>query len=212
MNPEGRRVDHSTRGRVIEFLRRNDHTVDELADALGLTDNAIRAQLSVLERDGVVEQHGLRRSRGKPSVLYGVTADYEAAQSRAYAPFAVTLLDELASRLPASRLRSVLRAAGRRWAGGVVPPGGSLAAKAAWAAALLGELGGRVDVVEDQKGALALEGTSCPLGAVVRSNPSACTAVESLLSNLLDVPVVERCARDGPRPACRFLIGRVRQS
>src|SRR3989442_13634145 len=132
MSPEGRRADHSTRARVVELLRRKDQTVDELATALELTDNAIRSQLFALERDGAVEQHGLRRSGGKPSVLYGVTAEYEAAQSRAYVPFAVTLLEELASRIPAPRLKRVLRAAGRRWAAGVAPPGGNLAAKARW--------------------------------------------------------------------------------
>jgi DeoR family suf operon transcriptional repressor len=212
MNPEGRRFDHSTRGRVVELLRRKAHTVDELGTALELTDNAIRSQLFALERDGVVEQHGLRRSGGKPSVLYGVTAEYEAAQSRAYVPFAVTLLEELASRIAAPRLKSVLRAAGRRWAAGVAPPGGNLAAKARWAAALLAELGGPVDLVEGQRGSVVLEGTSCPLSAVVRSNPSACAAMESLLSDLLAVPVVEQCDRGGARPCCRFLIGRGRQS
>jgi DeoR family suf operon transcriptional repressor len=212
MNPEGRRVDHSTRGRLVELLRRKDHTVDELATALQLTDNAIRSQLFALERDGVAEAHGLRRSGGKPSVLYGVTDQYETAQSRAYVPFSVRLLEELASRTPAPRLKSLLRAAGRRWAAGVTPPGGHLAAKAAWAAALLAELGGRVDVVEEEKGSFVLEGASCPLSAVVRSNPSACAAVESLLSDLLQVPVVEQCARGGARPCCRFLIGRRRQN
>jgi predicted ArsR family transcriptional regulator len=211
MNHWGSRPDPTTRGRLIALLRAADHTVDELAVALELTDNAIRAQLASLERDGIVETRGLRRGAGKPSVLYGVTADYETARSRAYIPFAVTLLDELASRMPAGRLKSMLRAAGRRWAAGFGAPTGNVRAKARAAADLLRELGGQVEVVEERDGRLVLQGASCPLSAVVQSNPGACTAVESLLSELLETPVQEACDRTGARPRCRFLIGGARQ-
>ena len=44
----------STRGRLVTLLRRSARTVDELAHELGLTDNAVRAHLATLERDGLV--------------------------------------------------------------------------------------------------------------------------------------------------------------
>jgi predicted ArsR family transcriptional regulator len=197
----------STRGRVVALLRRTDRTVEELAAELELTDNAIRAQLATLERDGIVESHGLRRGAGKPSVLYGVTADFETARSRAYLPFAIALLGEAATRMPPAQLRRLVKAAGRRWAAGVTAPGGTLQAKAQWAADLLGELGGQVEVVEEREG-LVLKGSSCPLSAVVRENPGACGAIESLLSDLLGSPVTESCDRTGPRPCCRFVLRR----
>lgn len=48
----------STRGRIVTLLRHSSHTVEELAEALDLTDNAVRAHLATLERDGVVQQRG----------------------------------------------------------------------------------------------------------------------------------------------------------
>ena len=51
----------STRGRLIALLRRDTRTVDDLASALNLTDNAVRAHLAALERDGIVRQCGVRR-------------------------------------------------------------------------------------------------------------------------------------------------------
>ncbi len=60
-------------------------------------------------------------------------------------------------------------------------------------------------------GRLVLQGASCPLSAVVRSNPGACAAMEALLTELLGVPVKEACDREGARPRCRFLVGRARQ-
>jgi len=67
----------STRGRLITLLRRDTRTVDDLASALNLTDNAVRAHLAALERDGIVRQSGVRRDGGvgKPAFAYELTAD-----------------------------------------------------------------------------------------------------------------------------------------
>src|SRR5215207_8128885 len=51
-----------TRARVIELLRHGRKTVDDLAAALGLTDNAVRMHLAGLEREGLVRAEGVRRS------------------------------------------------------------------------------------------------------------------------------------------------------
>ena len=67
----------STRGRIILLLRRESRTVNELAEALGLTDNAVRAQLTALERDGLVRQSGTRPGKRKPNVVYDLTAKAE---------------------------------------------------------------------------------------------------------------------------------------
>ena len=41
--PLSQRFFASTRGRIVALLRRESRTVDELAQALDLTDNAVRA-------------------------------------------------------------------------------------------------------------------------------------------------------------------------
>ena len=67
----------STRGQVVALLRQGHSTVEELARALGLTDNAVRAHLASLERDGLVVQSGLRRGMRKPAYAYALTPDAE---------------------------------------------------------------------------------------------------------------------------------------
>jgi len=52
------RLMESTRGKILDLLRSKERTVNELAAALGLTDNAVRAHLLSLERDGLVHQSG----------------------------------------------------------------------------------------------------------------------------------------------------------
>ena len=53
----------STRGQVLALLRRGPRTIDEMAAALGLTDNAIRAHVAALERDALVLRRGVRPIR-----------------------------------------------------------------------------------------------------------------------------------------------------
>ena len=53
----------STRGKIVILLRHDLHTVSELAKALNLTDNAVRAHLATLEGDGLVRRSGERRAR-----------------------------------------------------------------------------------------------------------------------------------------------------
>ena len=42
-----------THGQTVTLLRRSGRTVDELAKALGLTNNGVLAPLATLEREGV---------------------------------------------------------------------------------------------------------------------------------------------------------------
>src|SRR6266699_6463619 len=88
----------STRGKMVTLLRRTSRTVEELAQALDLTDNAVRAQLATLERDGLVHQHGKRRSSSKPASVYDLTPAAEELFSKAYGPVLRQLLDELNER------------------------------------------------------------------------------------------------------------------
>src|SRR5919202_3298969 len=76
----------STRGRIVGLLRRAARTVNELAQALDLTDNAVRAHLATLERDGLVQQSGTRPGFRKPNLTYELTADAGQFFPKPYGP------------------------------------------------------------------------------------------------------------------------------
>ena len=63
----------STRGQIVTLLRSSACTVEDLAEELKLTDNAVRAHLATLERDGLIRQSGLRRGPRKPHFTYVLT-------------------------------------------------------------------------------------------------------------------------------------------
>ena len=206
MFPWRKRFFDSTRGRLVALLRRRQLTVDEMAIALGLTDNAVRAQLVTLERDGLVEQRGVRRGAGKPSFAYGLTPDFEPALSRAYAPLLLQILRELKARLSEAELVELLDQVGRRWAAEAPPATGSQRERAEQAVLVLEQLGGAAEI-EERDGGLVIQGFGCPLGLAVHEQPRVCAAVESVLSKVMGTDVRECCDRAGGAPSCRFAIG-----
>lgn len=198
----------STRGRIVALLRRESQTVDELAAALDLTDNAVRLHLGTLERDGVVRAAGVRRdgSVGKPATLYEIAPAAEPSFSNAYLPFLSNLLESLGDRLESAQLRSLMRDVGRRLAAaqrtGATPP--SLAARVGAASALLNALGG-VTTVERENDRLRIRGCGCPLSVAVGRRAEVCLAMQTMVGEMVGAEVRERCDR-GDRPSCAFEI------
>jgi predicted ArsR family transcriptional regulator len=203
----GSRFLETTRGQVVSLLRRGARTVEDLAVALGLTDNAIRSHLATLERDGIVRQDGVRRGpgAGKPAVVYELDPDAEPLFSNAYAPVLRTLMDVIVNELPREQTDALLRRVGHELAkavGGQAP--GDLNARVRAAAAVLTELGGDIEVIAED-GALRIRGCACPLAATVADHPEVCRAVETLMGDVTGVAVESQCEH-GPRPRCCFVV------
>lgn len=194
----------TTRGRVVELLRGGPKTVVELAEALDLTDNGVRAHLTALERDGLVTQGEPRRGPRKPAFTYQLAPASERLFPKAYGPLMRELLDVLGERLPEDAVRAALREVGHRAAREWLPAGGSIEARLELATRALGELGGFAEV-EPTKTGVAIRGCSCPLAALVEGNPAGCALAEALLSDLVGVPVRQVCDQ-GPPARCRFEI------
>ena len=202
-----RQVGGPMRGRIIALLRRGATTVEELASALKVTDNAVRTHLQLLEREGVIRPTGTRQGpgAGKPATTYAIAVEAESSLSSAYAPLLNALLQTLAERTSPDELDALLREVGRRM-GPATPKSGALETRVRAAAALLSSLGAEIDVERTPEGFL-LRGFACPLAAVVRDEPHACHAVEEIVEAVVGAPVREQCDRSaGAR--CRFAIMR----
>ena len=204
----GTRFMEGTRGRIVALLRRGVRTVEELAQSVELTDNAVRSQLTSLERDGLVRQDGVRRGAGpgKPAVLYELHPDAEPLFSAAYPPVLTALLDALVEELPPDRSDELLRNVGRRLAEGAGGKArGTLEERVRAAAGILTALGGDVEVVMES-GVPTIRGFGCPLSATVSRRPETCRAVETLVSEVAGAPARE-CCDHGERPRCCFRVG-----
>jgi predicted ArsR family transcriptional regulator len=180
-------------------------TVEDLATALRLTDNAVRAHLATLERDGIVRQVGVRRSggSGKPAFTYGLTAEAERLFPRPYAEVLDEVLDGLQDHLAPDQLEALLRVTGSRLARRYPTADGPVAARLENAASALNHLGGlaEVEVHDDQ---LVIQGYRCPLAALAPNHPDVCRLTETFVSDVAGLPLRESCER-GPTPRCRFI-------
>lgn len=201
---QNQRFFSSTRGQIVLLLRREARTVDELAQQLSLTDNAIRAHLATLERDGIVQQQGVRRSGSKPAVVYELAAGAEQLFPKAYGAVLHQLLGVLAERMPTDELETALREAGRRIAARWTISEGDLRTRLEAAIEVLNELGGMAEL-EVCDGHYCIRGYSCPLAAAVPGHPEVCRLAETMLSELVAVPVQEQC-EGGESPHCKFVL------
>ncbi len=205
--PWDRQFFASTRGRVVTLLRRGSRTVEELARALGLTDNGVRTHLGVLERDGIVRQRGTVSrgggGGGKPAYVYELAPEAEALFPKAYSPVLRRLLDVMAERLGPEETEALLRAVGRRIADErSVPVDGGARVRLEAAVAVLNELGGLAEL-EERESTFVIRGYSCPLTDVAPGHPEVCRLAEALLTEIAGAPVHEHCDR-GEIPRCCF--------
>jgi predicted ArsR family transcriptional regulator len=198
----------TSRGRVAAILQRGPATVEQLASTLELTPNAVRAQLIVMERDGLVRRAGLIPGTTRPSHTFELTTALEQLLSRAYVPLLTHLVSTFAEGLPADRLKALMRQTGKSLAGDVAGGkglSGDLAARARKANAFLNQELGAITELKRQNGGFVIQGYGCPLAAITDKEPAVCLAVESLLQELIGAEVRECCNRDG-RPRCCFEI------
>jgi predicted ArsR family transcriptional regulator len=199
----------TTRGRIVSLLQRGGSTAHELATVLGITPTAIRAHLTAMERDGLVERAGRRAGATRPANVFALTAAAAQLLSRAYIPFLTQLVAVFSAGLPPEQLDDLMRAAGRELAAGMPRPPGGLGDRVAAASALLDEQLGAVTRVESN-GSFVIRGSSCPLAAITGKHPAVCLAIESLVAEIVGAPVQECCDR-GSRPACCFEIAKRRR-
>jgi predicted ArsR family transcriptional regulator len=198
----------STRGRIVSLLRGSSGTVTELAEKLELTDNAVRAHLLTLERDGLVRQSGLQRGPRKPHFSYELTPEAENLFPKAYDALLNQLIRALKGRLPPAALEDVLREVGRSLAAVHVSDNSpaDLEARLKRALDVLKALGGSARV-EREGDNLLIRSTACPLAAAVAEHPEVCNLAETLVGEIIGVPVKESCDR-GESPKCCFEIGK----
>jgi predicted ArsR family transcriptional regulator len=198
----------TTRGQIVALLRRARQTVDDLAAVLHLTDNAVRAHLVRLERDGLVRQHGIRRGERRPALVYELTPEAEGLFPKAYAPALARLLEVLSEHASPDEVRQLAQESGRRLAAGYSVHAGSPRERLQAAADALSSFGGLAEVYADDtdaEGGLLLEGFSCPLGGLVADHPELCALAEALVSEVSGLEMRETCERTpGGTPHCRF--------
>jgi len=200
-----RRFLGSTRGRMIMLLRRNDLTVNGLAAELGLTDNAVRAHLLSLERDGLVTQKGMVKGIRKPHYIYGLSDYARELFPRPYGLLFNRLLSSLRSVLSPSvfieRIRDIGFGIGKENKDSVDT---NMNQRVDRAIAAIESLGGSATAASEN-GQITISSNSCPFSEAVREHPEVCKITDLFISDYcISLPVSADCLQHGTICKCRL--------
>lgn len=188
----------------MSLLHGSNKTVNELAAALGLSDNAVRAHLLTLERDNLVMQAGTVKGFRKPHVAYGLSEEGRHLFPKSYDSLFNQLLNVLKTTLSPKALKKALTEVGLR-IGKENVTNGSLDDRLAKTVAVLKDLGGSARIVKEN-GRILIKSESCPFGEAVLEHPEVCRVAESMVGKITETQVHEKCDRAG-YPKCCFEIG-----
>ena len=195
-----------TQVRMLGLLRRSRQTITSLAEALRLTDNAVRMHVAALHRDGIVEQVGTQRDTGgKPARVYGLTREGEELFPKAYALVLGKLVDEIVRTQGRQRAIELLRAVGSQ-AGATARGAPNPKQRIEAAADVFRSLGADVDVQPTADG-WRLQGYGCPLSAVSSDHAEMCELGKALVQEVVGEGAgVTECCQRGEHPRCSFEI------
>jgi predicted ArsR family transcriptional regulator len=199
----------TSRGRIVTLLRTGGLTADDIARTLGLTRSAVRVQITAMERDGVVRKVGKRPGTTRPSHVFELTPEVGQLLSKAYIPLLTHLVDVFAEALPADQVEVLLRTTGKRLAHELSRGkrlSGGLRSRVATVSEMMNEQLGAMTRVEGD-GEIVIRGAGCPLAALTGKHRGVCLAMESLVTEIVGVPVRECCDREN-QPRCCFEIQR----
>lgn len=196
----------STRGKIVtELRRRGSASAADLAHEFGLSPNAIRQQLVVLERDGLVLETPVRRGPTKPTLEFSLSDEAGKLFPQAHDKMLAAVLREVREQFGTPAVdrifdglskRAVERARQRVTA--EAPE-----AKVAQLTAMLRENG----VVAEYSlidGGFALHEHNCPYSNVATEHPEMCAVIHNVIEDTIggEHQQTESLAHGGKE--CRF--------
>ncbi len=193
-----------TRDRIMRLLLKRQHTIESLATELGVTKNAVRAQIALLQREGIVDIEGEVKGPRRPAAIYGLRPGADIHFSKAYPVILSHLVQVLATKLDQTEFRTVMRELGTRLARSAPRPSGSPRERIRTALNFLKILGSDAEMTEAD-GKIVISSYGCPIAEAVTADVRSCIAMEALLKELTGLPVAEHCDH-GEQPRCRFEI------
>jgi predicted ArsR family transcriptional regulator len=199
----------STRGRVVLLLRNGSRSVNDLATDLGLTDNAVRANLLALERDRLVESGGTIKTFRKPYTVYRLTEEARHLFPKSYDSLFNRLLDAVKHRFSPVSITGLMHEVGKKVGSGkLLPPDAGLEERLEQTLNALEDLGGSA-VIEREGSKIQIRSDSCPFADAVAEHPEVCRMAEAMVEEIVGLPVEEICDRKH-MPKCCFSINTAR--
>jgi predicted ArsR family transcriptional regulator len=196
----------TTRGKIVsELRRRGSASAVDLARSFGLSPNAVRQQLMVLERDGLVAETSVRRGPTKPTYEFSLTPDAEQLFPHGYDKMLNAVLRELREQFGNIAVERVFDGLSKR---AIERARLEITADGPeQRVAQLTEMLRRSGVVAEYsliEGGFALHEHNCPYSNTAKENPEVCQVIHHVIDETLggEHAQTESLAHGGKE--CRF--------
>jgi predicted ArsR family transcriptional regulator len=196
----------TTRGKIVsELRRRGSASAADLARSFGLSPNAVRQQLMVLERDGLVAETSVRRGPTKPTYEFSLTADADKLFPQAYDKMLTAVLRELREQFGGAAVERIFDGLSKRAIerARLKVTSSDPQERVAQLTEMLRENG----VVAEYSlidGGFVLHEHSCPYSNAAKENPEVCQVIHQVIDETLggEHAQTESLAHGGRE--CRF--------
>jgi len=196
----------TTRGKIVaELRRRQSASAAELAALFDLSPNAVRQQLVVLERDGLVEEKSARRGPTKPTREFSLTPEADKLFPQQYDKMLAAVLREVKDRFGSSAVESIFD--------GIAQRAVEKTKQKVTATDAEGKVAQLTDVLRNSgvtaeysliDGGFMLTEHTCPYSGVVKEHPEVCSVIHQVLDETIggEHRQVESLAAGGK--SCKF--------
>jgi len=207
MNPQDRFFE-TTRGKIVTALRgRHGASAYELAQEFGLSPNAIRQQLVILERDGLVSGHAVRRGKTKPTQEFSLTPDAERFFPQQYDKMLNAVLREVRASGGEAAVKSIFAAMGKRSSERVAERLGDkpLPERVIELTEILREAGVEAKLETTATG-YVLHEHNCPYAKTVSEHPEVCSIIHTIFEQNVPAKTTQTESLATGGTECRFEI------
>jgi len=196
----------TTRGKIVtELRRRSTASAADLARLFGLSPNAVRQQLVLLERDGLVAEKAVRRGPTKPTLEFSLTPDADRLFPQAYDKLLEAVLREVRDQFGSPAVERIFDGLSKRAVDRARQK--ITAEKPEERVAQLTDMLRESGVVAEYSlidGGFALHEHNCPYSTVVKEHPEMCQVIHHVIDEAIggDHVQTESLATGGKE--CRF--------
>jgi predicted ArsR family transcriptional regulator len=196
----------STRGKIVtELRRRGSASAADLAHEFGVSPNAVRQQLVVLERDGLVLEKPVRRGPTKPTLEFSLTPEADRLFPQSHDKMLTAVLREVREQFGTPAVDRIFDGLSKR---AVERARQRITAEAPeQKVAQLTEMLRENGVIAEYSlidGGFALHEHNCPYSNVAQDHPEMCQVIHKVIDETIggEHEQTESLARGGKE--CRF--------
>lgn len=189
------------------LARKQGLSIEELADALGISRTAVQQHFGVLENDGYIKKTAVTKTAGRPITRYAITSKGINHFPKHYAWFADLMLENLLETFSEQDGEIYMTKLGNKLAGQLHQfEGKSLVERVPLLMEIMNELGFVVQETVNKNQQKCLQASNCIYHDLAQKHPQICQFDLALIKTTLNEYVeLTRCMAKGDT-LCEFLI------